>query len=596
MSVTNYASIDGAVPRLGGWMVGAGAAVLAGWLIWPRSSHVVLRKLAASVIRAVAGTVAAPGHATQLEHVAREQLASLRGGFVVAQRRPSGATRRDRALAELATELDRALTFAASTADTHTSAATDEATALRQAVVGALQASAALLEGNGDARDIEPLVTARDAHRAALDRWVAEQLSGGAPPETVLDGLVAAHPLRLMSMMALAIAQNAEVIAGVPTTGSAPELSRRGVADTLREELAPSSIWLRNSLRTGLAVAVAVFVARSLAVPFAFWVVLGTLSALRSKVSATGRSALLTLGGTALGVLIAVPFVGVTAGVPWLWWVVLPLLVFLAAYTPTAVSFVVGQVAFSMLVVVLFNILAPTDWHIGLVRVEDAALGVAISAVVGLLLWPRGAQGQLRSAIADLYDAAASSLSFSFRRMLTDVDEPVEHVSGSHRIARTEAIRAQEVFEQFLHERTRQASGVDVWAMLLSSGKSLLLIGDVLDWLFEHGYAATHAGAPAGTLATLADMGVANIVRLAEEIRSGHPLRVADPSDASGKVRSAALASLSEPELAGSPERLRSVIGLVSASEWLGQLEVLLRDLEAPVAATLNPARTGAQR
>src|SRR5438034_666663 len=126
-----------------------------------------------------------------------------------------------------------------------------------------------------------------------------------------------------------------------------PDRRRRsaagGVWNTFREELAPSSIWLRNSLRTGLGVAVAVFVARSLAVPFAFWVVLGTLSALRSNVSATGRSALLALGGTALGVLIAVPFVGLTGGAVWLWWVVLPLLVFLAAYTPAAVNFVVGQ-------------------------------------------------------------------------------------------------------------------------------------------------------------------------------------------------------------------------------------------------------------
>jgi uncharacterized membrane protein YccC len=265
----------------------------------------------------------------------------------------------------------------------------------------------------------------------------------------VLDALVAAHPLLLMSVMALAIAQNSEVSAGVPTTGSAPEPSRRGVWSTFREELTPSSIWLRNSLRTGLGVAIAVFVARSLALPFAFWVVLGTLSVLRSNVSATDRSALLPLGGTALGVLIAVPFVGITGSVAWVWWVVLPLLVFLAAYTPAAVNFVVGQVAFSVLVVVLFNILAPTDWQIGLVRVEDAALGVGISAVVGLLLWPRGAQGQFRSALADLHDAAASSLSFSFRRTITDADDPVGEVRGLNRDSRTKAIRAEEVFEQF---------------------------------------------------------------------------------------------------------------------------------------------------
>jgi uncharacterized membrane protein YccC len=588
LSVTSVAPMEAMAPRVVGWMVAGGVAVLAGWLVWPRSSHVALRGLAASVIRDVAETIATQRQGAQLERAARDQLATLRRGFVVAQRRPSGATRRDRALAELATELDRALTFAASAASTGSSAATSEAGALRSAVVHALQASAALLEGSTDTHDIEPLVTARDAHRAALDRWVAEQLSAGMTSERVLDELVAAHPLRLMSMMALAIAQNAEVVAGVPTTGSAPELSRRGVWNTFREELAPSSIWLRNSLRTGLGVAVAVFVARSLAVPFAFWVVLGTLSALRGNVSATGRSALLALGGTALGVLIAVPFVGVTGGAPWLWWVVLPLLVFLAAYTPAAVNFVVGQVAFSVLVVVLFNILAPTDWQIGLVRVEDAALGVGISAIVGLLLWPRGAQGQLRSALADLYDAAASSLSFSFRRMLTDANEPDEEVSSAHRLARTEAIRAQEVFELFLNERTRQAPGVDVWAMLLSSGKGFLLIGDVLDWLFEHGYVAAQAGAPAGTLATLAGNAVAHIVRLAEEMRSGHRLRVADPPDASGKLRSAALASLSEPRQSSSPEVLASAIGLVSAADWLQQLETLLRDLEAPVAATLR--------
>jgi uncharacterized membrane protein YccC len=586
LAVTNVASLEATAPRMVGWMVAGGVAVLAGWLLWPRSAHIALRGLAASVIRAVAATIASPGQQAQLERAAREQLASLRRGFVVAQRRPSGATRRDRALAELATELDRALTFAASASAASSTAAISEAAVLRAAVVRALDASALLLEGGSDTHDIDALVTARDAHRHALDRWAAERLSAGTRPETVLDGLVAAHPLRLMSMMALAIAQNAEVIAGVQTTGSAPELSRRRVWNTFREELTPSSIWLRNSLRTGLGVAVAVFVARSLEVHFAFWVVLGTLSALRSNVSATGRSALLALGGTALGVLIAVPFVGVTGGFPWLWWVVLPLLVFLAAYTPAAVNFVVGQVAFSMLVVVLFNILAPTDWHIGLVRLEDAALGVAISAVVGLLLWPRGAQGQLRSTLADLYGAAATSLSFSFRRMLTDAAEPVEQVSASHRIARTEAIRAQEVFEQFLNERTRQAPGVDVWAMLLSSGKGFLLICDVLDWLFEHGYSAASGGAPAATLAILADNAVANVIRLAEELRSGHRLRVAGPSDASGMLRSAALASLSEPGLADSPAALRSAIAAVSVADWLQQLETLLRDLDAPVAAT----------
>ena len=74
---------------------------------------------------------------------------------------------------------------------------------------------------------------------------------------------------------------------------------------------------------------------------------------------------------------------------------------------------------------------------------------------------------------------------------------------------------------------------------------------------------------------------------MAEEIRSRHRLRVAGPPDTSEDLRTAALASLSEPALPRSPEELRSAIGVVSAADWLQQLETLLHDLDAPVAATL---------
>src|SRR5712692_8554330 len=203
-----------------------------------------------------------------------------------------------------------------------------------------------------------------------------------------------------MSYVALTVTQDAEVAAGSPLTGAGSQAIRRGLRSTLAEELSPSSIWLRNGLRTAVGLALAVLVARSLDVPFAFWVVLGTISALRSNASGTGRSAIQALAGTAVGVLIAVPFVGATGADPRVLWAVLPILIFLAAYTPAAVNFIVGQVSFSVLVVVLFNILAPTDWQIGVVRMEDAALGVGVSGVVGLLLWPRGARGQLGSALA----------------------------------------------------------------------------------------------------------------------------------------------------------------------------------------------------
>jgi hypothetical protein len=254
------------------------------------------------------------------------------------------------------------------------------------------------------------------------------------------------------------------------------------------------------------------------------------------------------------------------------------------------VHFVVGQAAFSMLVVVLFNILAPIDLQIGLVRVEDAALGVTVSTLVGLMLWPRGARGQLRSALATLYEAGASSLAASFRSMLSTQVEPPEAVRAAEELAHTEVIRAEEVFEQFLNERSSEVPPVEVWAMLLNGGKGFLVIGEVVDWLAKHGYVAADTGTPATTLGSLASEAIANISRLAEEIRGGRSLRVTVRRDVSKELRRAALASLSEPGVTGSPQALRAAIGLVSTADWLGQLDVLLRDLEAPVAETLAGA------
>ena len=59
------------------------------------------------------------------------------------------------------------------------------------------------------------------------------------------------------------------------------------------------SVWFINSLRGSLALAAAVAVADLTSVQHGFWVVLGTLSVLRTNASATGSTALRALLGSA---------------------------------------------------------------------------------------------------------------------------------------------------------------------------------------------------------------------------------------------------------------------------------------------------------
>src|SRR5439155_1042731 len=86
-------------------------------------------------------------------------------------------------------------------------------------------------------------------------------------------------------------------------------------------------------------------------------------------------------------------------------WSVLPFAIFLAAYASTAIGFAAGQAAFSLLLIIMFNLIVPTGWQIGVVRIEDLLVGVAISVVVGVLLWPRGVRRALAHAIARFYRA-----------------------------------------------------------------------------------------------------------------------------------------------------------------------------------------------
>ena len=54
-----------------------------------------------------------------------------------------------------------------------------------------------------------------------------------------------------------------------------------------------------------------------------------------------------------------------------------------------------------MTIAVLFNLLAPVGWRVGVVRIEDVAIGCAVSFAVGILFWPRGVASVVGDDLAD---------------------------------------------------------------------------------------------------------------------------------------------------------------------------------------------------
>ncbi len=196
-------------------------------------------------------------------------------------------------------------------------------------------------------------------------------------------------------------------VGAVPSRWRPPLLGGRA---TIAADASIRSVWFRNSARGAIAIAAAVAVAKLANVEHAFWVVLGTLSVLRTSAGATGSTALRALGGTAAGFVVgAALLVGIGTS-PVALWTSLVVAVLVAAYTPGTTPFVVGQAAFTVTVVVLFNLLVPTGWQVGLLRVEDVAIGCAVSVLAGALFWPRGASVLVADNLADALRAGAVHL------------------------------------------------------------------------------------------------------------------------------------------------------------------------------------------
>ena len=149
-----------------------------------------------------------------------------------------------------------------------------------------------------------------------------------------------------------------------------------------------------------------------------------------------------------------------------------------AAYAPGAAPFAVGQAAFTVTVAVLFNLLVPVGWRVGVVRIEDVAIGCAVSLVVGGLFWPRGVAAVVGDDLADAYRIGASYLT-----------QAVEWVSGlsaekpGGAIAAINAgLRLDEALRGFLAEQgTKQMRKEELWHLVGGSLRLRLTAWAVAD-------------------------------------------------------------------------------------------------------------------
>jgi uncharacterized membrane protein YccC len=587
--------------RVAGWALGGGVSLAAGVLLWPRHARTQVRQRASDACRALAALLADPAMPAAARDQARERVTETHRAYDQAPLRPAGPGRRDRALIDLVIQLDRVAEFAGrTTLAIRRRAELPEERTLRRTISKLLEAAAGVLRGEAVDPDLAALDRDRVGYRQALDRWAAERLRAGERADDVLDGLSGGAEPRLLAHAALAVAVDAAVVAGrtveaapsplphwnLPAAGPQPWVGR--VRTALRTHLHPEGVWFRNSLRAALALALAVLVTRITRVDHSFWVVLGTLSVLRSNALATGRTALLAIAGTVVGFAVAAALeVAIGTGGPGLW-ITLPIAAFLAAYVPTVVSFLVGQAAFTLFVVVLFNLLQPEGWRLGLVRLEDVALGIAVSLVVAVLLWPRGARGQLRLALAALYRADAACLEAAFGYLLGRRGKG--EVDSRRRVAAAEVDRAGEAFDAFLAERSSRRLPTATWGRVAAAGNDVLLAADAMEAMGLLGYRTDGcqrcAERVSGDVAEVVGVLTGFAAQLEQRQAPPHP-----PAAGDLDTRGAVVGCLRAWD--GAPDSPLGPTAIALATAWFWSVEIvrLGGELAEPLAAVADTAR-----
>ncbi len=632
-------------PRLLGWGIAAVVSIVAITVLWPAPTREPLRGPAVEACRALAARLRAEtaflrggaeldlaGERDRTRAVADDAVATVHRAFLATPYRPTGLSTPARTIVRLVDELawlnaviaqfDR-LGRMPSTAPEPVHEA---AWAVKNAAADVLDESAvALAEHGGDPAALDDALHRLAVARAAVEsamlaqppssrapaRAAAPSAVGAVPPDGAPNG--ASDPGGWM-ITALDPGFRAQELAyAVATVGGTIALTARAERRTWWQRMLGrqpgdlpgplaaaaerasgfvgwNSVWLRNSIRGAIGLGLAVLLAKLTGVEHSFWVVLGTLSVLRSNALSTGQTAVRGVLGTVVGVIVGAAALFLIGGNPVVLWIVLPVAVLVAGVAPATISFLAGQAAFTIVIVLLFNIIAPTGWSVGLSRIEDVALGCGVSLVVGVLFWPRGASAALRSALADAYREGMRYLRAVVDSAIGAQEAPAGAADARSRSVRAAAAsrRLDDAFRTYLAERGTKRRPLAEVSASVSGVAGVRLAGDAIRELWD---GQEIAGRGTAEAARMLDATIVRLERwydgLAAQLAAREPLPRPAPKDPSAPTRLAV--AVADDLESGGPDARGTAVRVIWTADYL---EVVRRLQAAIVPRAQAPTWT----
>ncbi len=484
--------------RLLGLAVAVGLLVITDRLLWPPPVPTPFSRRLAEAIRGIRGRLAAlsePNGDQQTRSESDAAPISLRLSRIPLLQRPTGPGRRDRAAIQAVTLL-RGLEARV--------AALTELTATYPVPLQQLRG----------AKLLEVTTHSLDQSAAALDDSDVENNSRSEPDPASVEAVLSDyihrrealpvsaevdHDLGLRLRLAVVIEELAiwtrdlAVATKIMLGERVAEPEAKSIAEPFwyatrstaslwyarfRGHFTPRSVFFQNAIRLAVGLAAARLVAGLLDLSHGFWVLLATLTLMRTSVAATRAAVIPAFVGTVIGGLGMAVVLGLAGGNSHFYEIAFPVfLIFGLAAGPVAGP-LVGQAAFTLMVATLFAQMAPVTWRLAEVRITDVVLGGVLGAVIGLVVWPRGATGEMRRTTKASLTNAATDLE-STVRWLTHREKPSVDGHDSASVATHSLMLADSTFAQYRSEFRSTTDNVD-WLTVLALVNEVVRGGQAL--------------------------------------------------------------------------------------------------------------------
>ena len=475
--------------RLVGVAIGGASVLAAALLLWPEHAGAEYRRRLAAAVAPLAEVTRLLAEPRPDEHelarlraAASDALAATRAFALAAVERPSGPTSVETAQRLMPPGLRQLEEMLEQVAEAPVGGAGRE---LLGALAAELTRAAELLDsGKGRPPDLDALEAARRRFAGESDRQLSELIAQERDPEALARTFGQEFRLRRLGAFSAALCGQARVAAGVDRDVWIPGVhwtSRSPLERLIRLvplHLTPQSVVVRNALRLAVALAVARALAGAFDLEHGFWVVFATLSVLHGTARGTRASAARALLGTAIGAVVATGLMLAFESEATVHVFLIPLFVFIAI-AGGSISFVLGQAGFTLMIVTLFNLVAPPAWNTGLIRLEDVALGALVGLAIGAAAWPRGAGGLLRRALGEAMQAGAHYAA-DVSRALLGTQTAAERLDERRNAAVGAARRAEDVFAAYLAEAMDPGAALKRWSALLERTHRLWYEADLM--------------------------------------------------------------------------------------------------------------------